>query len=195
VADRKFANRYAAAEYLYELLENTGIPEVDRNESLWAWLTLFYFDQLCPEGADGRRSLKQRARLMPAFSDWNKYYRHLLAGPWRVYRSHRDDPKRVFALLANPVYKPGDIYEQLASRQELVTNRAVVQTATSLYIDATTNRRKSGAAGQGGGSARRLAAVLNQFTLTWDLYWMTAEALIKMLPSEFDRFRPVCAHS
>jgi len=38
------------------------------------------------------------------------------------------------------------------------------------------------------GSARRLAAVLMQFDLTYDLHELTAEGLIEMLPKEFSKF-------
>ena len=94
------------------------------------------------------------------------------------------------ALLANPPHQPGDIAEQLASRQELVTNPSVMEVATRLYINPETGRPKRGAAGRGPGSARRLAAVLNQLDLTWDLYGLDPDKLLDLLPEEFNQFQP-----
>jgi hypothetical protein len=85
----------------------------------------------------------------------------------------------------------GDIVEQLASRQELVTNRAVVGAATKLYYDATRMAARRGAGGKGPGSPRRLADILNQLDLTWDLYAIADDDLISKLPAEFDRFKSV----
>jgi len=187
---RTLGTRFQAGEYLHQVLSDAGIPDLERDKGLWAWLGLFYFEELCPADGRGRRNPGERARWIPAVSDFRKYYRHLLAGPYRIYRAHRDNPSRALALLCGPLHQPGDIVEQLASRQELVTNNAVMEVATTLYIDATTGQPKRGARGRGPGSARRLADVLNQFDVTWDLYAMRAQDLLAMLPREFDRFRP-----
>jgi hypothetical protein len=95
-------------------------------------------------------------------------------------------------LLGGPLHGPGEIVEQLAAYQELVTNKAVVESATRLYYDSSRENRhfKVGAAGKGAGSARRYVDVLMQFDLTWDLYSMTTDEILAMLPDEFDRFRP-----
>src|SRR5262249_16830000 len=115
---------------------------------------------------------------------------HLLAGPYRIYRAHRDNPQRALVLLCGPLDRPGDIVEQFASRQELVTNPTVIESATRLYVDPATNRPRRGAGGKSAGSARRLADVLEQFDVTWDLYTLTPDGLLTLLPHEFDRFRP-----
>lgn len=161
------------------------LRNLERDVELWAWLSLHYFEQLCPPDDEGRRKPGERARWIPAVDDYRKYYRHLVAGPYRIYRAHRDNPSRVMAVLAGPVDQPGDIAEQLASRHEIVTNKAAMALATALYIDPATGSPKKGAAGRGPGSARRLADILNQFDLTWDLYAMDAAAMQTMMPKEF----------
>jgi hypothetical protein len=190
IEQRNFINRFEVAEYLNQVLAEAEIPNIERDRGLWAWLAMFYFDQLCPPESSGQRKPGERARWILAVGDFRKYYRHLLAGPYRIYRAHRDNPSRAFALLCTPAHRPGDIAEQLASRQELVTNTGVMEAATTLYVDDETEKPKRGAAGRGPGSARRLADVLNQFDVAWDLYSMETEDLIKILPDEFDRFRP-----
>jgi hypothetical protein len=190
IEEQTFASRFEAAGYLDEKFAASGLKGVERDRGLWAWLSLFYFDQLCPADGHGRRKPGELARWVPEVTNYQRYYRHLLAGPYRIYRAHRDDPERALALLCNPLDRPGDIVEQLASRQEIVTNRAVIQSATRLYIDPSTRKPRRGAGGKGGGSARRLADVLNQFDVTWDLYAMNPDGLIQLLPAEFNRFKP-----
>ncbi len=171
------------------LLSGSGISGVEKDKGLWAWLSLFFFEQLCPTDKLGRRQPKERARWIPATSDFRKYYRHLLAGPYRIFRAHRDNPERALALLSGRLDTPGEVAEQMAARQELVTNKAVVALATNLYIDPATRRLRLGAAGKGPGSARRLSDVLRQFDVTWDLYTMQASDLMAMMPEEFRRFQ------
>jgi hypothetical protein len=190
VQPQTFGTRFAAAQYLNERFTAAGIQNVEADCGLWAWLALFYFEELCPPGAGGRRKPGEQARWIPDVNNYQRYYRHLLAGPYRIYRAHRDDPGRALALLCGPLDRPGDIVEQLASRQEIVTNRGIMACATRLYIDPASNRPKRGAGSKGAGSPRRLADVLNQFDVTWDLYSLTADGLIGLLPREFDRFRP-----
>jgi hypothetical protein len=92
-------------------------------------------------------------------------------------------------LLYGPPSIMGEVVEQLASRQELITNKAVVAAATKLYFDRGKDSPRRGFGGKGPGSPRRLADLLNQLDLTWDLYAMSDDEVMAKLPSEFDRFR------
>lgn len=184
-----FNNRFAAAKCLYDVFSKSKLTKVEHDKGIWTWLSLFFFDQLCPPDLQGVRRPGERARWIPVSDNYRKYYRHLLAGPYRLYRAHRDNPERVLALLCGPLHAPGDVVEQLASRMELVTNRGLMEVATFFYVDPRTKKYKRGAGGKGSGSPRRLAEVINQFDITWDLYSMAASDLLRMLPKEFDKFR------
>ena len=181
---QSFVNRFAAGEYLHCVLGDSNIPNLDEDRGIWAWLSAFYFDQLCPDGTKPGKAY----RWVPAVNSFQRYYRHLLAGPYFIYRAYRDNPQHAMAALATPVHRPGDIVEQLASRQELVTNQSVMEAATKLYIGED-GLPKLRAAGKGDGSARRLADVLTQLELTWDLYDLSVEKLLELLPPEFDEFK------
>lgn len=183
------ATRMAAAQRLNDIFGDPPPDGVFADTGLWAWLTLFFFDSVCPQDESGGRKVGALARYIPEGTDYRRYYRHLLAGPYRILRAHRDDPDRAMALLCAPPWKPGDIVEQLASRQELITNPVLMQVATRLYYDPSTKLAKRGAGAKSGGAARRLAAIVDQFDVTWDLFSMPADALLKKLPKEFDRFR------
>lgn len=187
---KAFGTRFAAAEYLDQILEETSETEVERDVCLWAWLTLLFFDELCPPNKSGERRLRERPAYIPEPENFQRYYRHLLLGPYLIFRAHKDNPKRALGMLCKPLPIIDDVVAQLASRQELITNQALVELATTLYYDATTETTKRGAGGKGNGSPRRLADVLQQFDVTWDLYAMGTGEFLKVLPSEFDKFRP-----
>ena len=182
----EFPNRFKVGEYFNQLFQGTTILGLERDKGIWTWLAAFYFDQLCPPGTNPG----ERARWVPAVGDFRKYYRHLLAGPYQIYRAHRDNPWRVLALLAGAPHRPGEIAEQLVSRQELITNKTVMEVATAMYIDPGTSLPKPGAGSKVNGAPRRYAEVLNQLDLIWDLYTLESSQLLDLLPEEFDRFKP-----
>lgn len=188
IESRQFVNRMEAATYLDACLADVTCCDVQRDVGLWTWLTLLYFDQVCPANANGRRKPNERAWYVPAFDDAFRHYRHVLAGLWRIYRAHRDDPRRAMVFLYQPLHKLNHFYYQLASRQERVTNPAVIAAATRLYLSPQ-DQARTGASGEGPGGVFRFAALMNQLDLTWDLYEMTADRILEMLPAEFDRFR------
>ena len=189
VAPRQFANRLEAGRFLNELMDAAKVQSPERVQGLWTWLTLFYFDEVCPSDGNGRRNPKDEARLIPLLDNHQRFYRHLLVGPFLIVRAHRSQPERAIAMLCNPLWKPGEIVEQLASRKELVTNHAVADVATKLYYDPATGSFKRGAGSDVKGAARRLAALFNQLDLTFYLYGMTCDEMLALLPKEFDRFR------
>lgn len=160
---------------------------LDRN--LWAWLTLFLFDQLCPKNENGKRMVKAKHRLVPQLDSYRTYYRHLLVGPYLVCLAHKDDPDSTLFLLCNPPYKPGEVFEQIASGQERLPSKGVIETARRLYFDIQQGGNKVGAAGSGPGSARKLVKYFKQLNLTFDLHSLEAETLLGMLPQQFDRFK------
>lgn len=145
---RPLADRMDASAYLDPIVTaaRAVLPDVLRDRGLWTWLAIAWMDHLAPiEG--GRRKLKERARWVLEAENWQRYYRHLLAGPYFIYNVHRDDPERARALLLNPVNKPGEVVEQFASRQDLVRARGVMGAVTALYVG-NAGQFKRGAAGK-----------------------------------------------
>jgi hypothetical protein len=190
VGSRGFSNRLEAGIFLNDLIDTTGINLPERDRGLWTWLTLFFFDAVCPADAYGNRRAQADARLLPMLDNHQRFYRHLLLGPFLIVRAHRTAPEQAIAFLHQPVWEPGEIVEQLASRKEMVTNHAVAEVAARLYFDPVKVAFKRGASSKVRGAARRLATLLNQLDLTWYLYGMGADDMIRLLPKEFDRFRP-----
>jgi hypothetical protein len=180
-----------AMDTLLAPLVDDGRP-VLRDEGLWTWLAFAHLDQLAPLIL-GVRKPGNWARLILDSANYQRYYRHLLAGPYYIYDAHRDDPERARALLTTPVERPGELVEQFASRQELVRSPGIVGAITDLYLDRSTMKLRPGHGGNNAspGSARRFAMLLQQLDLTYDIFEMPPEAIIGLLPPEFDRFRTV----
>lgn len=190
---RPFADRMEAAEYFFALLEPlTGdYPDLETDAGLWTWLSLKWLDVLAPiDPSTGVRGIRAAERYVLRPNDYRTYYRHYLSGPYRIYKAHRDDPESVRAVLATPITSPGEVVEQMASNQEIISNRSLMTVVTRLYVDPQTRRLKRGSGTSGGGSARRLVEVLAQFDQTWDSYAMDPDEIIKLLPQEFARFKP-----
>lgn len=183
VESRTFASRMEAAAYLADALKDVGKTRLEQPD-LWGWLSLFYFDTLCPPRADGTRKPGKDYRYILS-RDYRYYYRHLLAGPVRLYQALQH---RARLLLANPVDKPGDINEQLASRQDIISNRGVMEAVDLLYYVEAEESPKRGVAGKRPGNLRRFVTVVQQLDLTYDLYSMNGSEILQLLPAEFDRW-------
>ena len=171
-----------AAKYLQRQLSPLEKPEVDYSAGLWAWLSLFYFDQVCPPLSSGQRKPGELVRHVPSQHAW-KYYRHLLAGPYRLLTLHGQNA-RVF--LHGPLPQHGDFSEQLASRTKEIGNKSLIEAVDDLYFDESQGQPKRGALTRTrSGNVRRLVKVIDQFDLTYDLYAMTSRQILDLLPSEF----------
>jgi hypothetical protein len=183
---RIFRSRLEAAEHLTRILRNDA-STLRADAGFWTWLSLYWFEELCPVIRE-RFQPGEVVRWIADLENPRRACRHLLAGPFQIYRAHRDDPDRAMSLLCGSVHQPGPLVTLIASRPSLVTCHAVVGAATRLYYNRATGRNRSGLSGKGPGSPRRFADILSQLDLTWDLYSLTTDELLDLLPAEFDHF-------
>lgn len=181
---RTFESRMDLARYLHQKFSEAGVKVAASDKSLWAWIACLYFPNVCPRKAENWTPGAAQ-RWIPESGDWRRYYRHLFAGPWAIFRAHSEKPDRALAVLCQAPGRPGDVVEQLASRQEIVTSPAVMEVASQIFVDASTRKQKRGAGGKGAGSARRFVSVMNQFDVTWDLTAIGTSRLGDLLPDEF----------
>jgi hypothetical protein len=186
-----FTTRLEAAKYLASVLTRLDRHEIDHNPGLWNWLWLFYFDQLSPATRNGAaRPGRDYRYILPPVGDsehLRHYYRHLLAGAYTVYRLH---PGKARVLLCGAVDKFDDFNEQLASRQELVSNPGIVEAADLLYLYAAEGRPERGVAPNRRrlGTLRRFVDVIHQFDVTYDLYSRTGRQIVQLLSYKFARW-------
>jgi hypothetical protein len=185
IASRKFASKFDAAEYLAGILAD--VPAAAGDAGLWSWLALFYFDQLSPLDASGKRRPREDYHYIPSEEGWQRG-RHLLAGPYKLFTLHRQNAR---LLLYPPVHQHGAFVYNLGFRRDLITNRGLIEAIDLLYWDAKRKRPKRGATtATRPGNLIRLITVLQQLDFNYDLYGMHAGEILQLLPPEFDGWQP-----
>ena len=188
-----FANRYDFGAYLRNKFAPLDPVEIARDIGLWNWLSLYYFDLLCPSASERTRGLlATEVYVLSPERKYRQVFRHLVRGPWYAVREHGENAKvllihteRSGVVLATR----GRIFEELASRQGILGNRTVIATAQRLYFDDKNNRPRLGASGYGPGSIRRFAIVVQQLELTYDTRACSVDQLLSLLPREFSEWK------
>ena len=189
VPNADLVDRWSLGVWLYQQLDS----RLDKrllltSNGLWTWMALRLFDLICPIDSSGGRRVRAEARYILDRSNRRRWYRHLIAGPYLLVRAHEDNIGRLRAVLAGVPSAPGEIYEQLAGRSQLITSLAVLDVATRLYWKSDEKVLKRGAGGKGPGSPRRYGVLLNQFDVTFDLARIHPDRLESLLPREFGKF-------
>ncbi|NJN05090.1 MAG: hypothetical protein HC814_00015 [Rhodobacteraceae bacterium] len=187
VERQRFGSRWGVGEYLWRQLASLPAEEVEGNRGLWTWLALYFFDQVCPLRADARRKPGQDYRHVPDFG-YRYRYRHLLYGPYAVYRRHRG---YAILVLSGPLHMEQSIYHEITSRTDLIASRGVLDALNALYLDRARGlpKRNAQTPSLGPGALRRFVRVLQQLDVTYDVYGMTGQAILDLLPAEFDAWR------
>jgi hypothetical protein len=188
IEDRAFSDRYELGRYLAERLGPLRSDTTDHDVGLWAWLSLAMFNQVCPIDGDGKRYPGQDYRHIPDFG-YRHRHRHLLLGPFQLYRRHGVTS---LLLLSSLVHSESGVYHEIASRQDLIANKGVLDAALMLYLDPKRGRPKAGAQGSlhQPGTVRRFVRVLQQLDVTYDIYGLSGRQLLELLPPEFDMWQP-----
>lgn len=188
IENRIFTDRYELGSYLVKVLAPLDRHRISRDNRLWNWLTLFFFDSVCRKEADGtRRLLRQELYLLEGKYDYLRYYKHLVRTPWLAVLDHGENAQVLFS---NARGIRSDIEETLTASQQVLGNRTVIASAYRLYFDPLTAKPKRGAASKGAGSPRRLTAFIQQLELTYDIQSCTPEQFLGLLPQEFHKFLP-----
>ena len=181
---RVFPTRMELGRYLSESFTKAGINRADviGKRELWTWIAYLWFDQLCPV-LNKVRNVRETARYI-CTSDYRNYYRHYIAASYDIYSLHGNKNSRLF--LYSPLYVHNDFIEQIASRQYIISNRSLVDVAHRLYWDAHSNSPKRGSQTRNKpGNHRRFVRMVGQLELTYDIYSMTPDEILNLLPEEF----------
>jgi hypothetical protein len=172
-------------EYLHNFFLRSDLARrrVFGEKGLWTWLAYLWFDQLCPD-----KNPQKKYENYICTSDYRRYYRHLVATTYYIYDLHGTDNSRLF--LECSLDSNNSFVEQLASRQDIITNKALIEVAHRFYWDARTNKPKRGAqSSKRPGNIRRFVTVADQLALTYDIR-TTADEILTLFPAEFDYQNP-----
>lgn len=182
-----FSTRMDLAKYLVERFENAGIRREDvigrGKEGLWSWLAYIWFDRI----TDGKTKIRETARYICS-SDYTDYYRHYVAASYYISSLLGESNSRLF--LHSPSHEHNDFIEQFASRQYIISYPDLVETAHTLYWDISRNSPKRGAQSrEKTGNHRRFVKMIGQLELTYDIYSMRPDEILRLLPAEFDEWK------
>jgi len=184
-----FGTRMDAARYLDKAFSGIKLDSIETDVGLWSWLSLFYFDQVCPPGPRGIRKPGRDYRhiLEPGYRHG---HRHLLGGPYLIYTIYGWGEEFSKLMLTTPLPTESKFHHELATRQNLITNRGILAAACMLYFDNAAQKPKRGSLMKNApGTLYRFIDVVQQLDLTYDLYSMTGDQILQLLPTEFDRWR------
>lgn len=184
----RFQSRLHLARYLDQAMEE--VPErpdkLAADVHLWSWISLFYFDQVCPADDRGRRKPGRDYRhiLEPGYPYG---HRHLLAGPYLVYTVYGWGEELSRLALHTPTAVESAFHHEVVTRQSMITNRAIMEALHLLYYDDVHGKPKRGKVTnkKAPGSLYRFIDVIQQLDVTYDLYSMSGPEIVSLLPDEF----------
>lgn len=188
VESRSFASKLEFGRYIASAL-NGRVPDRTLRVSigLWVWLTLFYFDEVCPPDGHGHRRVLSFEKYIPSAGHISTNPdKHLLFFPWKMITLHGDDAAW---LLSGALREDTKVVRELANSYRRNVSTEFVRLARSLYFDEERGRLRTGATTNRGGSLRRLDRVMSQLDLTYDVFGISAPNLAGLLPRrEFSRW-------
>lgn len=180
IEHREFDTRLDFARYIEECARTSGLESLLDEPGLWEWLTVFYFDQVCPVGRKGSRSVLKVERYIPDSSrGW--HYRHLLKGAYTFLRDHIGASDAVRLALASPLHKHSGVYEHLVSRPRLRSSPGVQMAAHSLFYDPEQGKMKTRATA----SIQEFGLLLRNLPPEYDLNAMSERSVLALLPPRF----------
>ena len=187
VEERGFNSGREVASYLEPKLST--LPRTALHDGgLWSWLGVFYFESTVRR-RDGLPHLPARDHdtfLFPtAGHSAARRYRHYLWTAWRLSEQHGDTADY---LLDRDLTEFGDLAKAVLGSPLRFNATGIITLIGHLYTNGVQTKRGFTS---GRGSLWHLTRVLDQLERTYDIYGMELEALLKVLPADFDRWRVV----
>jgi hypothetical protein len=185
---REFTCKYEFGSYIAELVQD-HVPGrlLRRSVGLWAWMVIFYFEQVCPLDGNGRRKvLSLEKYIASADHIATGLDKHLLFFPWKMVALHQNDAAW---LLKGALREDTKVVRELANSYRRNVSPPFIKLAQSLYFDPRKDRMRRGATTNGRGSLRRLDRVVSQLDLTYDVFGIAAIDIATLLPAnEFGKW-------
>lgn len=184
VEQRRFRTRREAGAYLSPLLAPVRRQVLD-DAGVWSWLGIFYFKATAPASLSPTNStfiFEHGTEDSNAVRSEQQTDRHYLWGSWRLYEQHGESAA---FLLDQSISSWDDIAHRSFGSRRVFNSVGVVQSILHLY---TNGDRKKRGYGRSPGGLRHLMRVLPQLEMTYDVYGMEPEALLRILPEPFRRW-------
>ena len=184
VDPRTFNTRREAGEYLSSVLAPVR-NQVMNDAGVWSWLGMYFLTGTAPKTLSPNNMtliFESGENTSNAGRSEQQTYRHYLWGSWRLYEQHGE--KAAF-LLNQPISSLDDLSQRTFGSRRVFTSVGIVEVILRLYTD---GRRKKRGHVHSPGGIRHLFRVLPQLELTYDVYGMEADAVLRILPEPFRRW-------
>ena len=153
---------------------------------MWEWLSLFYFDAVCPPNKQGLRKPGVEGRHLLRDPDLRRRHRHLLRGPYLFLRQYGGGPNgELDLLLGYPLPVHGIAATHIGERLRLMASRGALEAASRLYYDCVARRPRPGYSHDEDG-LRAYCRFVNNLPDCFDLSELSAESVMALLPKEFE---------
>ncbi|QDU28887.1 hypothetical protein ETAA8_39930 [Anatilimnocola aggregata] len=186
VEPRQFRTRQVAAEYLHQVLSPISDHDLLANAGLWSWLSLYYFDQVCPI-VMGIRQVTNDYSYVFEPKNPRHFYRHLLFIAWRVKNMA---PEHCRLFLTPAVSTLDHVTTEVLKRLYLTRIPCIFEVLDRLYWDSSRGRARAGIVGtkvKAGDLVHRLPIRIRQLEVTYDLNSLSADQLVSLLGTEFQQ--------
>jgi hypothetical protein len=180
-----FQTKREAATYLHKLLREIPKQTVIEDQGLWTWLSLYFFDSICPK-RDGKRAIRNDYTYIYEPKNTRHFYRHLFFISWRILDIA---PIHNQLLLDRSVASLDKISSEIMKRLYLTRIPCFFELVEKIYRDPKTNRARKGIVDttriNRGDLSHRLPTCIRQLEKTYDLHSLTADQLLDLLGPEF----------
>ena len=185
VEPKSFVTKRDAAVYFKQLLDPIPKQELLHDSGLWSWLSVFYFDIVCPKRA-GARQVRNDYTYIFEPRNSRHFYRHLLFVSYRILDIA---PQHNRLMLDSSISSLDTFSAEVIKRLYLTRIPCFFELLDRLYWDESKGRARPGATnstkGTAGNLVHRLPVRIRQLEKTYDLHSLSADQLIELLGEEF----------
>jgi len=190
VKSQGFKTKGDAGKYLHTLLAQTKLSHDNLTSKegigLWSWLSLFFFDSVCPQNPQGRRKVND-AYFYIYDPRWNHYYRHLLFVSWKVWDITQGNHRLI---TSTKIHEIDRITRFIMNDLTMIRIPSIFKVLNHVYWDDNTQKARKNITSTGSnirkGDISRFKRVIRQLEKTYDLQSLDADQLLDLLGKEFD---------
>lgn len=187
VESQNFTIKRDAAEYLHKELSALAPDEVRRCPGLWTWLSLMYFNEVCPASSVSRKVRNDYTYIFVPDS-MRETYRHILFICWNVLHLSPDH-NRLF--LHSKISQLDKYTAEVFKRLYLTRIPCIFEVLDRLYWDDESGKPVTGIVAprniRPGNLMHRLPTRIRQLEETYDLQSLDADQLLEILGDEFQQ--------
>lgn len=182
---RRLTTKADAATYLKAALADFDDSLLAKNTGLWSWLSLHFFDSVCPLKAN-KRVVRNDYHYIFEPKNSRHYYRHLLFISWRVLQVSKSHNRLI---LNSPLATLDKVTAEIMKRLFLTRIPCIFEVLDELYWDKQRGKPRTGIVDfrkvKPGNLNHRFPMHIRQLEKTYDLYSLSAANLIELLGPEF----------